>query len=85
MDFVDAAALFAVGVAAAIDDDAVAGSDGRERFDFDVAAADGADGAEERAALFAVAGVDELLVVDAVHPAGVEASGEGHFEFVFVG
>ena len=39
-------------------------------------------GADESAALFAEARVDEFLVIHAVEPAGVEAAGEGHFEFV---
>ena len=42
------------------------------------------DGADEEAAFFGVAGGDEFLVIDAVHPAGVEPAGEGHFQGVFV-
>ena len=42
-DFIDAPALLVVGIAAAIDDEAVAGLERRLGFDLDVAATDGGD------------------------------------------
>ena len=73
-DFIDASALLAVGVAAAIDDDAVAGFEGSFGFDLDITAPNGADRADERAALFSVTSVDEFLVIHAVHPARIESA-----------
>ncbi len=86
LDDVEAAALFAVGVGGVFEDDAVAGFEGDDKLvELDGIAGELGDGADVGAAFFAEAGGDEFLVIDAVHPAGVEASGEGHFEGVAVG
>ena len=79
---VDAAALLVVGVAA--------GSRRPRRRRASVAMctassstasrADADDCARQGAALFAIARADELLVIDAMHPAGEEAAGEGHLQ-----
>src|ERR1700683_281422 len=73
-DFVNPSALFAVRVAATVDDNSVAGLDRSLRFALDIAATDGTDRAEVRSALFAVARVDQFLVIDPVHPSRVEAA-----------
>ena len=41
------------------------------------------DFAEKHAALFAEARVDQLLVVDAAKPAGVQPARKCHFHFIF--
>jgi hypothetical protein len=82
LDLVNAAALFALGGIAGIEDDAVAGFERRGKRERDRFAADARDRAEEDAALGAEATVGELLVVDAAKPARVLTAGERHLEFV---
>ncbi len=65
-----------------VEDDAVAGFEGREQTEEDAAGGDAADFPQIDAAFFAEAGVDKALVVDAAKPAGMKAAGKGHFEVV---
>jgi hypothetical protein len=83
LDLIDASAFFTGGVVAGVEDDAVAGLEGGFEAERNVVVGDAGHGAEEDAALGAEAAVGEFLVLDAVEPAGVEAAGERHREFVF--
>ena len=80
--FPDAPALFVVSIAAGIEHDAIARLDRRFAGHDDVIVGNRRDHANERAALGAVPGRHEGLVVDAVEPAGVQAAREGQLQFV---
>ena len=84
-DLVDAAALFALGGVAGIEDDAVAGLQRGGGAKGDRLTGDAENLAEQDAALGAEAAVGEFLIVDAAEPAGVLAAGERHLEFVVGG
>ena len=85
LDGEDEAALFAVRVAARIEDHAVAGLEaGTEAVEFHPVASGGGDLTGEGSAFFGEASVDEALVIDAVEPAGEEAAAEGHGQVVAV-
>ena len=84
-DLVNAAALFAFGGVAGIEDDAVAGLQRGGGAKGDRLTGDAENLAEQDAALGAEAAVGEFLIVDAAEPAGVLAAGERHLEFVVSG
>lgn len=88
-DFPDGGTLFEIAIFAGVEDDAVArfewGVEGGGRgVEADPVVLCLGDGAEEGSAFFAEFAVGEVGVVGAVEPAGGEAAGEGHFEFVAI-
>ena len=73
--------FFLVGMAG-IEDNAVARLERRSQRDGDALAFYLRDFAQVNAAFLAEAGMDELLVVRALEPAGIETAGKGHFHGV---
>ena len=68
-----------------VDDHPVARAQGNERvFQFHPVGACAGDPAGEGSSLFSKPGVNQLLVVDSVEPAGEESPAKGHFEPVFI-
>lgn len=82
LDLINATALFGVGVAAGVEDDAVAGLEGNERRNLDEVGTNVGDGAEVGSPFFSEPGVDEILMVDAVQPAGKKSARECHLELI---
>ena len=75
--------MLVIAAVAGVEDDAVASLQRAGEADVDAVTNDASDFADEGAALFSEAGVDELLVVNALKPAGGKATAEGHLHFVF--
>ena len=85
--FVDATALFMVGVASGVEDDAIAVFQGGVpaiRLELDPVGPDLTDATDVGAAFFAEAGVNEFLIVDAIQPAGGKAAGKDHLEGITI-
>src|ERR1019366_6556063 len=83
-DFIDPAALFFLLGMAGIEDDAIPGFQWGLQVNGDALALDPRHLAQEHAALLAEAAMDELLVVGAVKPPGVESAREGHLHVIAV-
>ena len=66
-----------------VEHNAVAGLERSLQFDKDFLAPDSSHLTEVNATFFAEPGMDQLLVVDAAEPAGVQPTGEGHLDFIF--
>ncbi len=83
LDFIHPSAFLFFLWLAGVKHHAVAGFQRRFEFNYYGVAQNLFHFAEENATLFAEAGMDELLVVGAAEPAGVEAARKSHFHFVF--
>ena len=81
-DFINPPAFFLLFRFAGVEDHAVAGFERSLEGDQHAVAADGADLAQVNAPFLAKTRMDQLLVVNASEPAGVQAAGERHFHFV---
>ena len=84
MDFVHPPALFFRLGMAGVEDDAIARFQRGLQVKADTLALDPRDLAQEHAALLAEAGMDELLIIGAVKPPGIEPAREGHLHVIAV-
>jgi hypothetical protein len=74
-----------VGIRASIDDDSVAWMKRGEHFlELDPVGSSPCYFARERAPFFSKAGMHELLMIDAMEPAGEKAATESHLESVLI-
>jgi hypothetical protein len=81
-------ARFVLGIRASINDDSVAWMKWGEHFlELDPVGSSPCDFPREGAPFFAVAGMHELLMIDAMEPAGEKAAAKCHLEpvFIFIG
>ena len=85
LDTKEKSAGLVVGIRAPIDDDSVARMKwGEHFFELDPVGSSPCDFPRKRAPLFSKAGVNKLLMVDAMEPTREKASAECHFQSVFI-
>jgi hypothetical protein len=85
LDAKEKSARFVVGIGTTIDDDTVAWMKrGEHFFKLDPVGSSPCYFSRERATLFSKASMNELLMIDAMEPAGKKSSAECHFQSVFI-